>query len=453
MVSLRFLPLLGLMFAAACASPEDEKSGSGGAAASDGAEEFKLDVGSERAIRQPILIAGKASTTNMYAMAVASSAAYESGAELHKRLCRGGIHPRGTEPCGGGERAIVEADLATFDTAADDHAIYLKASLPSGDVGILAFRGTASTENLKTDLAGTSKIDRWGSSTNAPELAKLNLPGSAHAGFEGAAARLWAGDEPSTSLRQYIVDHHARAGAPPLYVTGHSLGAGVATVVMGYMLFGECSTIAIGERFSAPRASAAPGTLDYSLPATSCPASSQLDVQALYTYGSPRVGDRDFAEALSNMMALRRVAHFRVVNANDIVSRMAPRLFSGYTHLHLNIAGLSEHSGGVERKFALVEDENADAVYGERADGSKLAVKCRQYDGAKDNPEQCPTGSLAYLLPGDVPPEDRPRNEILRLGSGATQALDDTSSWLPSGKDHSLTQYLPLLKLILPTTR
>src|SRR5262249_43662085 len=153
----------------------------------------------------------------------------------------------------------------------------------------------------------------------------------------------------------------------------------------------------------------------------------------LYTYGSPRVGDNTFAEALGNMLALRRIAHFRVVNANDIVTRVAPR-FTGYAHVHLNIRGLVERG----RAYDLHEDEDADAVYGRRPAGEGTLGQCRQWKDRSDNPKACPTLSLAYLLESDEAPGDRERSEILRLGGGATEALDDERTMLGSGADHRL---------------
>ena len=71
-----------------------------------------------------------------------------------------------------------------------------------------------------------------------------------------------------------------------LYITGHSLGGAMATI-----------------------------------------AASRLkdEIEALYTYGSPRVGTRKFVKSFSN------VEHYRHVNNNDVVTSI-PLAFMGYVH-------------------------------------------------------------------------------------------------------------------------
>jgi triacylglycerol lipase len=53
------------------------------------------------------------------------------------------------------------------------------------------------------------------------------------------------------------------------------------------------------------------------------------DVTGLYTFGSPRVGDQNFAQAFTEKIGDRT---FRVVNGNDIVPRVPPQL-NGYKHV------------------------------------------------------------------------------------------------------------------------
>lgn len=425
------------------AAPEgDAESGAAAATSSAGI----LDVGIESSKSEEVLTMGRISARNMLTLAELSNAAYLEGAALHDALCDVGLHPRGTARCATRD-APAEAELVELDTQGDDRAIYVRAALPSRDgprdVGILAFRGTASRSNVVTDARATL-IDAWGRTSADSALVRKDLPGAAHRGFDEAASRLWRGDAADKSLAALLRERHRGPNAAPLYVTGHSLGAAIATVIVGYALFGECTSIDAAEKFSTPRAAPA-GELAWSLPTTRCPRTSDIRIEALYTYGSPRVGDPRFAEALANMMALRRVAHFRVVNANDVVARIAPR-FSGYSHLHLDIQGLSETDGAVTRRFALKEDEHADAVWGTTMAGRTRIKKCRQWEDATDNPESCPTRSLAYLLPGPV---DRDRTDILRLGEGATSALDDNRTLIPRVGDHMLGQYVPLLRKLV----
>jgi hypothetical protein len=439
---------LGLLTAASgCADVSEEDNESGGAALSESA--FNLDVGKESAKEDPVLTFGHPSTTNMHSLAVLSSAAYYAGAELQTKLCEAGIHQRGTPTCRGTVQDA-EAEVASFDTTADDHAIYIRttAQTRSGpkDVAILSFRGTASNANIRTD-ANIFKVRNWAAESADPAIVGKTLPGSAHAGFVNAASRLWRGDSPAKSLRTFLEARHTQPNAPPLYITGHSLGGAVATVTLGFMYFGDCSSIAQGEIFGTPRRVPA-DQLAWTLPGTTCSAKPRMRAEALYTYGSPRVGDNAFAEGIGNILALRRTAHFRVVHSNDIITRIAPR-FTGYTHIHLNIQGLTENG----REYGIREDEEADRVYGVRPSGERVVGKCRQWKDLRDNPAECPTLSLAYLLDG-VAAANRERGEILRLGGGATEALDDDRTLIGSREDHRLAiNYIPLLQRVLPTSR
>jgi len=410
---------------------------------------FPMEVGIETALRERIVTKANVSKRNLYALSLLSNASYFSGDALLSELCNIGIHARGTAPCAPetkGSRASLEAELATFDTYADDHAIYLSMTVPGRagpkDVGILAFRGTASIANAITDLR-LWRIDRWGRSANTPDLENKDLPGAVHEGIQLAASRLWRGDTPDQSLRQFILDRHAKPDAPPLYLTGHSLGAALATVTAGFLFFGECSSIDANETFHAPR-EANPEELAWSLPGTSCPRRSSVNIKGLYTYGSPRFGDRYFAEATGNMLALRGVAHFRVVNGNDIVTRLGPRYW-GYSHLVLNIEGLSENF----REYALREDESADSYFGARPASSYPTGHCRQWKDLDKNPETCPTLSLVYLsAPGKG---GRDPSDVLRVGAGATEALDAEATYFGRASDHAIdSQYIPLLRMLLP---
>ena len=53
---------------------------------------------------------------------------------------------------------------------------------------------------------------------------------------------------------------------------------------------------------------------------------SRLDANELYTFGSPRVGDRHFVKEMST----DKIKHYRFVNNNDIVTRVPPPLL--YRH-------------------------------------------------------------------------------------------------------------------------
>ena len=95
-------------------------------------------------------------------------------------------------------------------------------------------------------------------------------------------------------FRKRIIDTLAPISAGKrLYITGHSLGAALATLAIPDVI------------------SATPYRSPYA-----------------YTYGSPRVGDRDFVAAYNGMMKNRS---FRIVNTSDpIVSVPFPAPFLGF---------------------------------------------------------------------------------------------------------------------------
>ena len=93
--------------------------------------------------------------------------------------------------------------------------------------------------------------------------------GRVHSGFQIALDEIWHDLE--ACLQGF------RQNNCPLWVSGHSLGAALATLTV--------------DRFP--------------------------DVRALYTFGSPRVGDREFTENLSTQA-------YRFVFGNDIITRLPP---------------------------------------------------------------------------------------------------------------------------------
>ena len=124
----------------------------------------------------------------------------------------------------------------------------------TADVGlgvVLAFRGTASLEDWMTD-------------GRAVQVKSAAYPGQVHSGFAAALEVIWPGLQPLVPAGR------------PLFVTGHSLGGALATLAAVRLLDAGC------------------------------------DVRAVYTYGSPRVGDLDFYDGYRPMT-------YRFVNNDDIV--------------------------------------------------------------------------------------------------------------------------------------
>jgi len=135
---------------------------------------------------------------------------------------------------------------------------------------IITFRGTQPTQ-LNDLLADLDTIP------------KRNGPGFVHAGFRKEARKLY------DMVFDYIKAHPNRK----IYVTGHSLGAAMAT----YMAQ-EIKWNGLGEPI-------------------------------LYTYGSPRLGDRLFVHAMN-------IEHHRYVNCLDMVPHVPPTAIGFIHHGELN---------------------------------------------------------------------------------------------------------------------
>ena len=156
----------------------------------------------------------------------------------------------------------VGLDLVAFF---DDRETDTQAFLASGPgFAILVFRGTDTGE--PKDLMADLKI-RTRPLDGGPEV---------HRGFLDALDGVW------TDMRPLLAD--LETAGTPVWLTGHSLGAALATL-----------------------------------------AAARSKPAALYTYGSPRVGEEEFSEALQG------VPHERFVNCSDIVTQVPPPIV--YRHV------------------------------------------------------------------------------------------------------------------------
>lgn len=138
---------------------------------------------------------------------------------------------------------------------------------------IISFRGTEITE--KSDIIADLKI-----------IKEKDIVGYVHKGFKNEVDKLW------NSLSTII-----NINNKPLFLTGHSLGAAMATIFASRI---------------------------------------KTSVTALVTFGSPRVGDSNFVNNLD-------VIHYRVKNSNDIITKL-PLESMGYKHhgkcIYLNYYGV-----------------------------------------------------------------------------------------------------------------
>ena len=137
---------------------------------------------------------------------------------------------------------------------------------------VVCFRGTEPKEvsDIKADL-------------NAIQKRGFHNKGDVHAGFQGEINKVW------DDLISTILDIQDRN----IYITGHSLGGAMATI---------CA-----KRFQ----------------------EQKIEPQSLYTYGSPRVGDKRWVKTL-------QVPHYRFQNNNDVVCKV-PLWLMGYRHHGMNI--------------------------------------------------------------------------------------------------------------------
>lgn len=135
---------------------------------------------------------------------------------------------------------------------------------------IVCFRGTEELVDYATDAAARPLPHAWGT-----------VWGTLHTGFATAF---------SDSVRQALIDAvgELAEGGRGIWVTGHSLGGALATLAAAEL------------------------------------AKAEHEIQGVYTFGQPRVGDQSFAKAYDDLLGKR---HFRFVNNNDVVTEVPPKNF------------------------------------------------------------------------------------------------------------------------------
>ena len=181
--------------------------------------------------------------------------------------------------------------LGEFNDSKTDTQAFL---VSNGEYAVLAFRGTEVSK--KKDLV-----------TDARATKVSVIEGRVHRGFLDGY----------NSIREDILKSLKKVLGLPLYITGHSLGAALATVATNY-LEGE--------------------VID------GAPLRDQI--AACYTFGSPRVGnnqyDRDFKSPI-----------YRIVNTTDIVT-VVPLLVMGYVHIG-DVRFLPPGMGEIRRGIPILQ--------------------------------------------------------------------------------------------------
>jgi hypothetical protein len=143
-------------------------------------------------------------------------------------------------------------------------------------------------------IRGTTNFSDWGNNLNAKHVPYSFGPGHVHKGYYDAFLSI------KDVLDNYIKNNLSNRD---VIVTGHSLGGAVATLIAAYLN-----------------------------------AEKKINKLMLYTFGSPRVGDRVFADHFSKAFPC-----FRIVNNNDIVT-MVP-----LPYMDLRPEILLSQAGGVAK--------------------------------------------------------------------------------------------------------
>lgn len=181
---------------------------------------------------------------------------------------------------------------------------------------LIAFRGTEPTElkDVKADL----KV-----------IKERSVAGRVHRGFKGALDGVWLD----------LLDHvkRVRRNNQRIWVTGHSLGAALATLATARLQM-----------------------------------ANNIPVQGLITFGQPRTGNKEFAKAFDRALAGRV---YRFVNNTDLVTRVPPA--KAYYHIGRRI--YFTRDGRATNELTRVQ-RFLDRLSARRRDLGKLGTK-----GMKDH--------------------------------------------------------------------
>lgn len=181
----------------------------------------------------------------------------------------------------------------------------------------------ASPTDIVVAFRGTTSIRDWMTDAEVAPVAGPAGIGRVHGGFAHALGLVWADLLAAVRAEQTT--------AQALWLTGHSLGGALALLA--------------GAR---------------------CAFELDKPVRGIYTYGQPRVGDREFARSCNGEFGQRV---FRFVNNSDIVSRLPPRQIE-FSHcgqlrfidaeqkIHNDISYWQEFLEGVQGSF----EQHLDAV-------------------------------------------------------------------------------------------
>ncbi len=238
---------------------------------------------------------------------------------------------------------------------------------------IIAFRGTKET----LDWAANSKLfqETW---TATRKIGKV------HIGFYQAFTSV------CSKMEDYI--KLLRTNDQPIWVTGHSLGGALATLAAAHI---------------------------------ELQMSNEFETAGGYTFGQPRVGNDDFADAFDERLKGR---FFRIMNKNDVVCVIPPKIFTQPSKIAIPKPIRYKHLGTpvfFNDKGEMVYDAN----WFERVGGR---VKGIVGDFAKDFVGDTAGNVLGYVTKG----EKIDWNEMAKLEVSTIRNHSMANCYLPLAKEH-----------------
>jgi len=228
-----------------------------------------------------------------------------------------------------------------FDADRDTQAAYVATERAA----ILVFRGTNGARDYLTNVQFWKGDD------------------GVHRGFRKAFDGVWTGagmvSEPKMGIRDYLkAEHDPKV---PLYVTGHSLGAALATLAI------EASE------------------------------KEKIQIFAGYTFGSPRLGNEAFADALAQVIGRTGTKMFRVVNYGDVVTALPPSI--GLDYKHVSRKGEDESEGN--RDFVFLSEKDGQFFEKTSSKQHALADRIAAYANALTSGDVYPHTLESYVCKVD----------------------------------------------------
>jgi triacylglycerol lipase len=247
----------------------------------------------------------------------------------------------------------------------------------SGDAIIVAFRGTQPNRPMDWFVDAQATRGQWDHNV-----------GEVHDGFYKALRKVWG---VTLANGEVLPRRLVNRGSKTIWITGHSLGGALAELCAAQAMF-----------------------------------VSRIPVQGVYTFGQPRVGDKNFAAAVNEKLGS---GIYRFVNDRDIVPRV-PLFTMGFCH-YGNQTFYDSDGNGTDTRSAVETLQNAVALGKSVLNPALLG----QIGGLL-------TDSVKGLLKGDFTEQEKAfRERATTILRGGIEKIDD----------HNMEMhYLARLKTTLP---